>query len=38
MLTGWFALNRSDEAARGLLYIEIPLHYTWNKQAKRYVS
>jgi hypothetical protein len=30
-LTAWFNLNRADENARSLLYIEVPEYYRWDK-------
>ena len=32
-LLEWFKLNERDEAARALLYTEIPLHYVWKSNA-----
>lgn len=29
MLTAWFDLNRRDETARDILYMDIPSHYVW---------
>ena len=31
MLTGWFHLNRNDESANNMLYMEIPDRYVWSK-------
>ncbi|KAJ4772848.1 hypothetical protein LUZ62_057105 [Rhynchospora pubera] len=33
-LMAWFELNKKDELARGLTYIEIPSKYTWKQDEK----
>ena len=33
-LTAWFKLNQEEEAARMLLYHEVPEHYTWDKSRR----
>ncbi|KAJ1692458.1 hypothetical protein LUZ63_009156 [Rhynchospora breviuscula] len=33
-LMAWFKLNKTDELARGLTYIEIPSKFTWKKDKK----
>ena len=35
-LLGWFTLNRCDESARSLLYVEIPTSYTWNEADRKW--
>lgn len=35
-LTAFFALNEADIEARQYLYHEIPVHYTWNTQRRRW--
>jgi hypothetical protein len=35
-LLQWFELNNNDPAARNLLYVEVPEHYTWLQQHKQW--
>jgi hypothetical protein len=35
-LTDYFALNARDREARNLYYLQIPIHYTWKAQEKRW--
>ncbi|XP_038075107.1 uncharacterized protein LOC119742920 [Patiria miniata] len=37
-LTQWFALNASDTQARTLYYQDIPMFYTWNQSAKKWIQ
>ena len=36
-LTAWFVLNQNDENARRFLYADIPYHFVFNQQQKRWV-
>lgn len=35
-MLAFFELNKSDQAARQYLYTEIPLHYTWKDENKKW--
>lgn len=35
-LLGFFELCRDDDFARGLLYSEVPMYYTWSDQGKKF--
>ena len=35
-LTEWFVMNNGDPEANQYTYLEFPLHYTWNKNTKRW--
>ena len=36
MLLDWFKLNERDEIANKYLYSEIPLHYTWKENERKW--
>ena len=35
-LTEWFVVNSGDPEAKQYTYLEFPMHYTWNKNTKRW--
>ena len=35
-LTEWFVMNSADPEANQYSYLEFPMHYTWNKNTKRW--
>jgi hypothetical protein len=35
-LTGWFKLNQTNPAANNLTYVQIPYHYVWNTQLRKW--
>ncbi|CAG8841493.1 6828_t:CDS:1, partial [Gigaspora margarita] len=38
ILTEYFQKNTKDSEARNLLYADFPIHYTWNKQIRKWTK
>ena len=36
-LTAWFKLNKEDQFARNIKYVNIPLYYLWNNDLHKWI-